>query len=189
MTWYLWRLMEMYLQKVISKVNSFLSACWKPLTKRAGFVSSVQIQGSGSFSKCHGSGDTCYLHWIICVFVVLKCVFLKTSNQRVTLSKELGKNQFVCLYVQMLIVSIVPCSALVIRWALAGRALWTTWCTPWSPGRWAWPASVTVGAEHPPSWLRGSNSPSDLPKKISRKTRCWSNTIVDSRRLLSAALT
>ncbi len=86
----------------------------------------------------------------------------------------------------MLIIPIVPFSALVIRWALAGRALWTTWCTPWSPGRWAWPASVTAGAGHPPSWLRGSNSLSHIPQKISRKSRCCNTRIV--RRLPALTL-
>ncbi len=53
MTFYLWKMMSMYLQKVISKKKVF---CWRSMTKIAG--SGSQIRGSESVPNWHGSATS-----------------------------------------------------------------------------------------------------------------------------------
>ncbi len=60
-TFYLWRIMKMYLQQGMSIMRIFL-ASWRSLTKRvglgsgAGSISQRYGSASGSVPKCHGSG-------------------------------------------------------------------------------------------------------------------------------------
>jgi hypothetical protein len=56
LTFNLWKMMQLYLQKVISRKNclGFLLASWRSTTKIAGSGSEF---GSGSISQRHGSAD------------------------------------------------------------------------------------------------------------------------------------